>query len=216
MARIPVVAPTIVRVSLHHNLTNGRFAYVVLDVSAEGGSGSDRATYVPLVAASLGKSWQTSIVPNIFSPVSYTGGSYVDLDSLDSTAGSFGPDGSAPIAGPAHEVPPPSVALLVTKNCHHSRSQRNGRLYMPGIREDFIDAKGEIGGSYMTGLQNSFDSFLADVAGTGGLVPSIDTALRVVHVTGHTDGKPSSWDSSDISSFTVQSRVGTIRRRNRG
>lgn len=223
MAPIPVIAPTIVRVSLHHNLANGRHADCVLDVSLDEGLDADRPESVANMALALGQLWQDTICTEIHAPCTYTGGSYTDLDSLDSTTGSFGAVPGHPVNNPSPaETPPPQVALLVTKVCHHARNQRNGRLYMPGLREDFTSSTGDIGGSYLTGIQSKFDALLAGVNDAGGLGDSGTTALRVVHVTGHeatsdgSVGRPNAWSSSDVLNFVVNTRVATQRRRNRG
>ncbi len=222
MPPIPVVAPTIVRVTFHHNLGNGRHADIVNDISVDEGTGSDRNTVVPLVAAAAGRQWQLSVCTDFSNAITYTGGSFMDLDSLSSIGGTFGPSPGAPVnSGAASAVCPPNVAMLITKHCSHTRSQRDGRMFIPGVIENAVSDTGDISTAHSGGtLSNVQDWFEAvnDV-----LAPGATTALRVVHVEGHTgvpepglpNGRPNAWSSSDVTTLSVATRVVTQRRRNR-
>lgn len=225
MAPIPVVAPTIVRVTLQHNLGNGRHADVVWDYSVDEGTGSDRSTVAGIAANELGKAWQNNVCHLFSSAISYTGGVYMDLDSLDATGGIFGPNTSLPVngGGTAEPIAPPNVAMLIRKVCAHTRSQRNGRSFIPAVVEGAIDNAGQIDSGQRAGWLTAMNNFINAVNGTGDPVTGADTALRVVHVTGHaaSEGpgippKPNAWSSSDIISFNIDAKVASQRRRNRG
>lgn len=218
----PVVAPTIVRIGLNHNLGNGRHATCIIDLSVDPGVLGDRPTPVANAALAVGQKWQDRIMAIASNAITYTGGNYTDLDSLESGSGSFGPVAGHPVnGGSASAVCPPNVAMIVTKNCAHSRAQRPGRMYVPGCIENQVSDQGDISGSQLSGQQTAFDGLLADLNGT--LISGASTAWRVVHVTGHDGvavpghphGLPNAWSSSDVTSLTCQTRVGTQRRRNR-
>lgn len=223
MAGHPVVAPTVVRIGLNHNLGNGRHATVVIDLSVDEGVAGNRTTAVANAALATGQAWQDKIMTIASNALSYTGGQYTDLDSLAATSGSFGPAAGHPVnGGAASATCPPNVAMLVTKHCAHSRAQRPGRMYVPGVIENQVSDQGDISSTQLAGNQTAFNLLLAQLQGS--LISGATTAWRVVHVNGHDgvvapgfpNGHPNSWSSSDVTALTCQTRVATQRRRNRG
>lgn len=220
MPPIPIIAPTIVRITMHTNLGNGRVANNIIDLSVDGPSGSDRPSVVNEIVTQVRDLWQDHMVGGISSSWSFTGGTYTDLDSLATVSGAFGINGSKPVnGGGAASMSPPNVAFLVHKLCGHTRTQRNGRMYFPGVVEGSVSDGGDIDGTHTSGLAAGLETFriaLSDDLPGGGT-----TAWRVVHVTGHDGvpapghplGKPNAWDSTDITGFSVETRVGTQRRR---
>lgn len=223
MPPIPVVAPTIVRVTMNHNMGNGRNADVILDMSVDEGSGADRATVAAAVAVQVGKQYQQKLGPLIWGPVAITGGTWHDLDSLDSASGIFGPFPGAPVnAGTGSSPVAPQVALICQKLCGHKRSQRNGRFFLPGPPDGGVDPDGQVQSTWAATVQDALDLLFVQLQDGTTLVPETTTALRVVHVEGHEastvpgkPGRPNAWSSSDVTKLLLDHRCGTQRRRNR-
>jgi hypothetical protein len=220
---IVVVAPTIVRFSFQHSVPGGRVADVIMDVSLDEFVGS-RTTAVNGLVPAVVESWQDFPVNNLPSQVKFTGARFLDIDSEDGHGGFQAPIAGHPITGggsPA--LTTPNIAILIHKQCVHSRSERNGRTYMPGVAELAVDEAGTLATADKNAWQTAFTNFKNDVDG-GLFFPPATVALRVVHVAGHTgvpqpgfpDGLPNEWSSSDITSFQVDSKVATQRRRLRG
>lgn len=223
MPVIPVVAPTILRMTMHTNLGNGRIANNVLDVSVDIASGATRDATILTLVPQIRDLWQDHLVGGMGNSYSFTGGTYTDLDSMASISGSFGVNGSKPVnSGSASAMTPPNACFLVTKNCAHTRTQRAGRWYFPAVIENTVDDHGDIDGTHTSGLAAGLETMR--IALSTGLGGGASTAWRVVHVTGHDGtpvpghphGRPNAWNSTDVTGFTVATRVGTQRRRVRG
>lgn len=223
MPPIPVVAGTIVRIGLNTNLGNGRHSTNLVDVSVDEGIAGDRETAVINTALAVGQAWQDDIAMTMPNAVNYTGGQYIDLDSLTGVSGTFGFVPGHPVnSGTTSSTLSPQVAILIHKHCAHSRSQRAGRMFLPAAQESAVDDAGRVQSAFATFMQTKLDAFATKI--NGSLISGADTAWRVVHVTGHTGvpepgfplGRPNAWDSSDVTSTSIDGVVGTQRRRNRG
>lgn len=218
----PVIAPTIVRIALNHNLGNGHHSTNIIDLNVDEGPTASRPDVVANAALAVGQHWQEDICVLMSNTLTYTGGTYTDLDSLTSTSGSFGPVPGKPVnSGAASAISPVNVAMLVTKHCHHTRTQRPGRMYIAGVIENQVDDHGIISSGQLAGWQTALNLFQTHMNSLG--ISGATTAWRVVHVTGHTGspvpgfphGRPNAWDSTDITNVTAESLVATQRRRNR-
>lgn len=121
----------------------------------------------------------------------------------------FGPTQTGPSAEIATNIPglgnldpaPPNTALLVRKITGFGGRQGTGRWYWPGIADTQIDDGGNLGPATVTSLQTGFNSFHSNLVASG-LVP----------VLLHGEDEPIS-TPMPITSFSVQSRVATQRRR---
>lgn len=204
---VEIVAPTIVRMTMQHMLNGGRPADCISDVSLDEGPASRIDSINELVPATV-TAWQQKIIAGLGSQVTFTGCRWIDLDSLGGQSGFVGPQSGQPtVGGLGGAQLAPQVAALVHKNCVHSRSQRAGRWYLPGLAESDTDDSGNLVSVALTRIGNITHDYRAQVNALGG--PFIATvAMRVVHKTG-----PSSWNSTDIDSFSVDSKVATQRRR---
>lgn len=215
----PLIAPTIVRYTMHYDMTNGRVGDVVWDLSVDTGFGTtDREAELPGLAVKVQDNWQTDVCPQVTSPVKYTGMTWIDLNSLDSNTGVLTFNPAKPVnSGVAAEPTPPNTTWFIKKICAHSRRQRTGRCYLPGPLEANVDKAGKMGGSYLSGCQTAFNNWRSHMATSGELVGGLDTALRVVHVKGFdSDHIANEWESSDITALVVSDTVATQRRRLRG
>ena len=205
-----IVAPTIVRVGFNWAMSNGQIGTVLWDLSVDIGVTAERPTALPGVVLQLQDAYQDHIAVMQQKPVEYTGCSYHDLDSLDATSGLLARNGSKPFnnGSTAQQPTPPQVAVLVRKLCTHTRRQRPGRSYQPGIATTNVNGDGKIVASSLTTIQTGFTAFLT--AANAIDEPGLDAqcALRVVHKV-----FPAGWNSSDITSLEVQPYVATQRGR---
>lgn len=205
-----IVAPTIVRVGFNWAMSNGQIGTVLWDLSVDVGVTAERATSLPAVVTQLQDVYQDHIAVMQQKPVEYTGCSYHDLDSLDATSGAIPRNGSKPFnnGSTANQPAPPQIAVLVRKLCAHTRRQRPGRSYQPGISASNVLGDGKIVVASLPTLQTGFTAFLTGANAID--EPGLDAqcALRVVHKI-----FPTGWSSSDISSLEVQPYVATQRGR---
>lgn len=98
---------------------------------------------------------------------------------------------------------PANTSILVRKVTALGGRAGRGRFFLPGLRENRLDSGGNIDGTYVSDLQGALDSFYDDMA-----------AALIVPVVLHGAESPLSVPTA-ITSFSVQSRAGTQRRRMR-
>lgn len=218
VAPIPIIAPTVVRFSMKMTGPAGHECDNIIDVSLDEFASTRHDAVNAIVPLVVGR-WQTDIVGFINNGYTFIGSRWIDLDSLGGTSGFQGPVAGKPVNGGAGgNIMPPNVALLVHKQSIHSREQRDGRLYFPGLNETDVGNDGTLGSTAMTFWQGKFETLRTDLS-SGTLYPPATTAWRTVHVVGHApppDGRPNAWSSSDITSVSIDSRCATQRRRLRG
>ena len=118
--------------------------------------------------------------------------------------------------GPSAEVPinsvgsgggasaSPNVAILVSKNTAFGGRAGRGRFYHPGPQESEVDPNGALSGAFVAGMQTEVNDFFGALT-TAGLEPVL------LHGVGSPLTTP-----TPITSFTVDGRVATQRRRLRG
>lgn len=129
--------------------------------------------------------------------------------ALTSVLMKFGPNDTGPSAVDSGNVPgtnagpqaPPNVAILVRKNTGFGGRAGRGRFFLPGFPEGNIGAAGELGGTSFSDLQSDVNA-LFNAWVTAGLVPTL------LHNVGSPISAP-----IPITSFTVDSKVATQRRR---
>lgn len=93
----------------------------------------------------------------------------------------------------------PQVAYLVHKVTAYAGRQNRGRLFVPGVSEQWCDDAGNIPTSRLATMQSAFDQFLTTTGTTTG-------PLTVLH------NDPSTF-LSDVLSLKVSAKVATQRRR---
>jgi hypothetical protein len=206
---------------MRHLLTDNHPLDNVVDVSLDEIASTRHDAVVDLVNG-VRDAWQSRIVPLFTNVVSFTGGHYQDLDSLDGVSGDFGFNGSLPHVGPSSAPSsPPNVAYLVAKHCSHTRRQRPGRMYLGGVDETVVDGTGLIGPASLSSCNAALENFRNDLTHASGVTHPGTTAWRVVHIAGYDGvpvpgfplGHPNAWNSSDVSSAVMDARVATQRRR---
>lgn len=96
---------------------------------------------------------------------------------------------------------PPNVAVLVHKLTPYGGRTGRGRMYLPGIPEENVDSGGNISSSWLADRQSNLNSFWAEL-----VAADLDPVLL------HSEETAVS-DPFVITSFAVQSKVATQRRR---
>lgn len=96
---------------------------------------------------------------------------------------------------------PPNVSWLITKTTNLGGRAGSGRMYVPGIAENTIDASGNIGSTLHTAMQTAATSFLDKQAAD---------SLPVVLL--HGLGSPLA-GGTPVQQLVVQPRAATQRRR---
>jgi len=204
---------------MKHTLSGGRPGVCIVDISVdENVEGRDVA--VSDVVSHIAAPWQDNMLANMTGNVTFTGGHYIDLDSLNGQTGDFGPAAGHPTTGAIVGTPylQPATAYLIHKASGSHRGTRNGRMFVPGLAESEVDEAGVVQASrvsswntklalFKTACQNLFTSALDG-----------STAWRTVHVNKAGSPDPSlwTWSSSTITSAFCDVKVATQRRRLRG
>lgn len=98
----------------------------------------------------------------------------------------------------------PNVAILVRKNTAAGGRTGRGRFYHPGPQESEVNPNGTLSGAFVSGMQTEVNDFFGALATAG-----LDSVLL------HSETSPVT-TPTPITSFTVDSRVATQRRRLRG
>jgi hypothetical protein len=211
--RITIIAPTIVRFSYMLTMPSGRPASNVIDVSLDE-FGTDRATAVRDLADKMNSPYQIQILGGLPSQVHFTGAHYIDLDSATGITGMTPPHAGDPVVGGrSGAMDQANTAILVHKQSDAARGHRNGRWFLPGILSTDSADDGTLVSSILSSTQTGVNAYKTAIEGIG-LPLGFTVATRVVHVTAKdSDGNPTAWNSTDISSFVVDPKVATQRRR---
>lgn len=94
---------------------------------------------------------------------------------------------------------PPNVAYLISKTSNLGGRKGRGRNFLPWVREDKVDNVGQVDGTFLDSVQETWENLMSDVAGfIGG-----DAVIL------HSDATP----PSTVTGFNFQSVVSTQRRR---
>lgn len=102
--------------------------------------------------------------------------------------------------------PPQNCGVLVKKRTLFGGKRNRGRLYMPPINldEGTVGPSGDLTSAYTTGQQTGWDTFHTSF--TGGL-------QRIVILHRQETGDPPPPAPTTVTGFTVQTKIGTQRRR---
>lgn len=212
----PIVAPTIVRVTYKHLNGSNRAADCVMDISVESVAGLDRPDAVSGLISHVAAPWQDHVLDALSNSVTFLGGSFIDLDSLGGATGTFGPAVGHPTHGSGTSADMTTqVAYLIHKNTASHRGQRPGRTYLPGCLESAVDGNGNVTTAQLGTLNTDMAAYLDAINSITFGAFSVQPAIRVVHVHKPDKLDPTTWtwSSTDVTSFTADTRVATQRRR---
>lgn len=212
----PIVAPTIVRFSMHATYVSGHRADNIVDVSLDEFGQSRVSALGPFVQAVVGL-WQDNFLSHLNDHYTFTGCTFLDLDSEDGTGGFHGPVGGKPTqGGDGNNGCSPAVAYLIHKNCNPTRRQKNGRMYLVGALEAKVGVDGAVDSGAISDQNNAANGFKSGIENISTSLGFGTTAWRVVHIKGRDGaGDVNQWSSSDIVSVNCDPFVATQRRRQR-
>lgn len=217
--QVAIIAPNCVRVTLVGEYLN-RPALNVMDmVVADANAPDTREDAVKFAAAQVGKVWTTTVMQLLSSSYSLERVDYLDLSEEDGVVGSLTEvDGvSLPQTGDLSGDPiTAAVALLVTKQTVARRGQRQGRMFIAGLTEGYVNGN-ILDSSYQGPMNDELDTFLASITETSPIAQN-EYFPTVIHTRNEgTAAVPNIvyTGNSQITGLSVSGRVSTQRRRNR-
>lgn len=162
------------------------------------------------VAAGVARdAWDTNIGPVVTNEVLLTNVRVQDLNSLEGQVVNLEANVAGDGTGPGF---PGNVAALVTKRTVHSRTQRNGRWFQVGLFEANTDSgtPSLLNASAISVLNTAFAGFQDDMSVA--LAGFDHTPVVLSKASSSADD----FEPKVITSFSVQPRLATQRRRLRG
>jgi hypothetical protein len=91
-----------------------------------------RADFVPIFAQVVSDAWETAILPNTSNNYVLQNMNYLDMYADDGVSGTLAMSGAGALSQSSE---PPGICRIVDKIAPGSRSQRNGRYFLPGGSE---------------------------------------------------------------------------------
>jgi len=175
------------------------------------GSDTDRDAAVADYAEVLFGAWSDRLRPVQVDEWVMTEIRWVDLNAVDGSVGSF--VGTQTGGNSGSSTMPGNVTALIRKVVGHARNTRQGRMFFPGIPEDYTapNDPNVLTDSVVAGLQDSFDDFFGQVNGDmtgGGGIGGYQAHPAVVHAP---KDHPTSFDL--VQSFGVLKHLGQQTRR---
>jgi hypothetical protein len=191
---VRIVAPTIIRFSAQFLIANTRPGACIVDLSCDE-TGESRVSAVNATVSKFMAIWQDNVAPCIMPTTAFAGAHWIDLDSLNGTSGFLSNVAGHPSTGTvsASDVEPPNVALLIKKSCNATRSQKNGRMYLPGVATTWVNNGGDIPAGNIATVNTAMASLRNGLLGIGDIVGLETTAWRVVHVHKVDKADPATW-----------------------
>lgn len=216
-----LVAPTVCRFAVNA-VYLGRPAVNVLDyvVVPSGVGGPARVAAIEQQASTILGAWTQSVMNNLAVAYEAQSVSWVDLDSASGSTGvvTTGLGETWPAPGELPGSPyAASVAGLVTKSGQSQRGQRTGKMFLAGMTESYVDGN-SLTGAYVTDMNAGLATFLG-VTSLDGAGSVTESFMCVVHTLNA--GTPSDPDivyngETTVGTLTINPRVASQRRRNRG
>lgn len=191
----PVISDCI-QMAVRGTQPSGSWANVfhVIELGGGGASAED-------LAKDFVQDYVDTILLGLTAQITVVDCAYVDLSSVTGDSGVVSPVTGPFTGGQTGFGASTNVAVLVNWGAAGSRSQRNGRSYLPGVDEDQVDTAGLLTSGYRTELQGDVEDFVDALQGH-------NMALVINSKTG-----TGSYEPRTITTWTVDSRVATQRRR---
>lgn len=204
-------APECVRYTLH-GLYLGKPVATVLDMYVNNALLVDYSGELFTLAGDILNNWAQHVVPGLSNQYQFTSISWLDLGDGGWTGERTGTDSyDLPVAGGEAGQPiSGNTAMLVLKATEARRGERQGRMFLPGAVEPYIE------GNFLT------PAFVASF-NSDNLVPFYDG----INDNGTGPGEAAHWpvvihtkngvyqSRSRVNAFTLQGQVASQRRRNR-
>jgi hypothetical protein len=194
---MPLVVANVLQVALTGTTPDGPWANVLHVV--EDGGGVD----LQAQADAVFDAYAAKLMPKLTNGCKLVKGSWTDLSSTSGLTGiTFGSGGVAVPGGVGAPPAPPQVCYLVRLVGASARGVRNGRMYLPGVRSDELNDRGDITSTTTAALQTAVDGFVSQVLSEAG------QPLCVVHAPAG-----SATSHTEVTGGLVESTVATQRRR---
>ena len=211
-----IIAPTIVRYNVQGVIAGGHNVSNNVDVSIDVNPTKSRHDAIVDFNGVLPGYWKARVLPELVSNYTFTGIDWVDLDSATGETGHIGPGTGTLTGGKSEEAAAPNVSYLIHLNSAAQRGQRQGRMYLMPVREQYVDGAGRFGATQLAALQAAVNNFRSDIDDYTSI--NVESAAwRTVHVhkPSGTAGDVSTWtwSSSTIDSVQVDQLVASQRRR---
>jgi len=145
--------------------------------------------------------FSTTILTILTAQIFVADAAWVDLSSLTGASGVVSPTGAPVAGGGAGFGAPTNNALLVTWFALGTRTQRNGRSYLPGLDEDQVDTGGLLTSGYAADIQEQVDEFYT-------YCDSRQTQLVV-----NSKATGGTYEPRTITAGTISGKLATQRRR---
>ena len=184
------------QITVRGNQPSGDWANV-FHVIGLGGSPPDLET----AAQTLLDQYCETILTVLTAQITVVDAAWVDLSSLSGASGVVTPAGGSQSGSATGFGAPTNTAILITWAALGTRTQRNGRTYLPGVDEDLVDTAGLLTSGYQTDINDQVQAFLE----------ALDFASIALVVNSKATG--GSYEPRTITGGSVSGRVATQRRR---
>lgn len=218
-----LIAPGVARFSLNGTTFGGPWTTVLDFFIDTTGTGLSRSDACFSAAGNIINSWVEHVAPITAAQTQLNEVAWVDLDSESGSTGQRSTTSLHTLPRPGTAVgdsSPRAVALLVTKVTTSGRGLRNGRMYLPGMRDNTVTGA-STESAFQTAAQSAMNGYLAELNDEPALPTNFDRRLVVVHTrsvdpdTGAPLPEPEFVSETEVESLVVQSLLATQRRRQR-
>lgn len=166
---------------------------------------TSRVEAIEITAGDIADNWADHLVPYMTSAYTFTGVSWVDLDSASGSTGFRAPSDGPAVGGLGGDSMPPQNTLLITKvEGSRTRGTRPGRWYLSAVRDSDIDNNGLVRPEWRTQMDLQLEKFRSGVEDQG-----IDNEVWTVPVVIH----ESAATANEITKFTTSQKIGKQGRR---
>lgn len=193
---MPFIAPAI-QVSVLGTQADGPFANVfALHTDAFTPAAADGAQAVL-------DAYVSHILPKLTDSIVVTSATYVDLSTSSGDTGEVIPTSGLTTTGAVHvDASPPQCTYLVKLSTAGGRSTRGGRTFLPGVRSDEVNERGDITTGTVSAITTAYQDFM------DALVSSESGQLGILHRNVSGPGS-----CTDVTSAVCESTIATQRRR---
>ena len=168
------------------------------------------------IATKVLAAYQDRLVPLFSTGYTCLGARYIDLDSLVGDSGQVATVAGEPVVGARADGAPPQVSVLVRKNVSNAPRGRSWRMFLPPPGDADISGVGLLTATYSNLVQAALDAFRDDIDEEDGPGVSRMNLCCVSYPRSSSGEVTGPGTAYDLTSYAVQERVATQRRRLRG
>lgn len=153
------------------------------------------------IAFGWAQSFLSELMPIVSSACTATSASFLDLSSPSGASGPVTGITLPVVGGGSGTACPPNTSILLRMETIGSRSQRSGRMFLPGVDEDQVDAGGLLTSDYVDDITAALDDFQAGLLGFD-VIPVVNSKAS-----------ETTYEAVVITGMSVAGMVATQRRR---